>query len=142
MSNKSSIIEAKNICKSFGSFNALSALSFSVFEGEIFGLLGPNGAGKTTTINILTGLTGKDEGELYISGKDCKSGVMHVQHLMGIVPDDSNLYPEMTALENLIFCAALYGVKNLPQSQEQRSFLWISGFLCLRIKNSVAFPRE
>ncbi len=75
-----------------------------------FGFLGPNGAGKTTAINILTGLTRPDAGMIRIAGIDCSVHPKAAQHLLGIVPDESNLYPELTGYENLCFCGALYGM--------------------------------
>jgi len=86
-------------------------VTFDVREGELFGLLGPNGAGKTTTINMLTGLARPDAGIIRIAGIDCSRRPKAAQHLMGVVPDESNLYPELTGFENLCFCGALYGMR-------------------------------
>ncbi len=76
----------------------------------MFGFLGPNGAGKTTTINMLTGLARPNSGSIRIGGIDCTGSPRAAQHLIGVVPDQSNLYPELTSIENLCFCAALYGL--------------------------------
>jgi ABC-2 type transport system ATP-binding protein len=104
------LIQVKNLSKHFGDVDALKGISFSVKQGELFGFLGPNGAGKTTTINILTGLARPDSGNAVISGHDLTENPKSAQHLIGIVPDESNLYPELTGFENLLFCASLYGV--------------------------------
>ncbi|MCG6912010.1 MAG: ABC transporter ATP-binding protein [Deltaproteobacteria bacterium] len=104
-------IVVENIAKRFEKVEAVSGISFRVRQGEIFGFLGPNGAGKTTTINMLTGLARPDEGRVRIGGIDCTGRPRAAQHLVGVVPDESNLYPELTGFENLCFCAALYGLR-------------------------------
>ena len=100
-------IEVSNLTKRYGEVLAVNDISFSVKKGELFGFLGPNGAGKTTTINMLTGLARLDAGMINISGIDCTRNPKAAQHLIGVVPDESNLYPELTGFENLCFCAAL-----------------------------------
>jgi ABC-2 type transport system ATP-binding protein len=104
-------IAARSLTKRFGNVLAVDAAEFDVREGEVFGFLGPNGAGKTTTINMLTGLARPTAGSLHIFGRDVTANVKRAQHLMGIVPDESNLYPELDGFENLCFCASLYGVR-------------------------------
>jgi len=103
--------EVSHLTRRFGDVVAVNDISFSVRRGELFGFLGPNGAGKTTTINILTGLARLDAGNIHISGIDCTRNPKAAQHLVGIVPDESNLYPELTGFDNLCFCAALYGIQ-------------------------------
>jgi ABC-2 type transport system ATP-binding protein len=99
------------LTKRFGEVNAANRISFDVRKGELFGCLGPNGAGKTTTINMLTGLARPDSGTIKIGGLECTHNPKAAQHLVGVVPDESNLYPELTGFENLCFCAALYGMR-------------------------------
>jgi ABC-2 type transport system ATP-binding protein len=103
-------IFVENIAKRFKNVEAVCGISFSVQKGELFGFLGPNGAGKTTTINMLTGLARPNSGTIQIGGIDCTTNPRAAQHLVGVVPDESNLYPELTGLDNLCFCAALYGM--------------------------------
>ncbi len=110
-------IEVSGLRKYFGRLRAVENVEFSVGEGETFGFLGPNGAGKTTTINMLTGLARPDSGRIRYFGRDYTADIKQAQHLMGIVPDESNLYPELTGRENLKFCAALYG---MPRRQRER----------------------
>ena len=100
MAPENSVIEPLNLVKHFGDVTAVESVSFSVNKGELFGFLGPNGAGKTTTINMLTG-----------------------QHLIGVVLDESNLYPELTGFENLCFCAALYGLGKAERQARARDLL-------------------
>ena len=103
-------IEVCGLAKRFGDVQALAGVDFSVRRGELFGFLGPNGAGKTTTINMLTGLARPDAGTIRIAGIDCSENPKAAQHLMGVVPDESNLYPELTGFDNLSFCGSLYGM--------------------------------
>ncbi len=103
-------IEVRGLAKRFGEVRAVAGVDFTVERGELFGFLGPNGAGKTTTINMLTGLVRPDAGTIRISGIDCSRNPKAAQHLMGIVPDESNLYPELTGFRNLSFCGSLYGM--------------------------------
>ena len=117
------IIEANNLRKSFGDVEAVADISFRIEKGELFGFLGPNGAGKTTTIKMLTGLARPDGGTLYLGGIDCTDDPKAAQHLIGVVPDESNLYPELTGLENLCFCAALYGMDKSRRQARARELL-------------------
>ncbi len=105
------VIEVQGLVKTYGDVNAVGGIEFSVQEGELFGFLGPNGAGKTTTINILTGLARPDSGLVRVAGIDCSRNPKAAQHLMGIIPDESNLYPELSGRGNLEFCGALYGMR-------------------------------
>jgi ABC-2 type transport system ATP-binding protein len=116
-------IDARGLAKRFGDVHAVQGVDFSVREGEIFGFLGPNGAGKTTTINMLTGLARPDAGTIRIAGIDCSKNPKAAQHLMGIVPDESNLYPELTGLQNLVFCGALYGMDKPSRQRRARELL-------------------
>ena len=106
----STIIEVGELTKRFGEVTAVDQISFQVDRGELFGFLGPNGAGKTTTINMLIGLARPDSGTILIGGMDCRRNPKAAQHLIGVVPDESNLYPELSGFDNLCFCAALYGM--------------------------------
>jgi ABC-2 type transport system ATP-binding protein len=116
-------IAVEGLAKRFGEVQAVADVSFEVRQGELFGFLGPNGAGKTTTINILTGLAKPDSGAIRIAGIDCTRNPKAAQHLVGIVPDESNLYPELTGFENLGFCAALYGMEKKEREARARELL-------------------
>lgn len=103
-------IEARDLTKQYGEFTAVNGLNLKVFEGEFFGLLGPNGAGKTTTVKMLTGLIKPTKGEALIMGANIMERPIDVKRIIGVVPEVSNIYVEMTAWENLIFAAELYDV--------------------------------
>jgi len=116
-------LQVSNLTKRFGEVIAVNDISFQVNKGELFGFLGPNGAGKTTTINMLTGLARLDTGRINIDGIDCTRNPKAAQHLTGIVPDESNLYPELSGFDNLCFCAALYGIKKVERQTRARELL-------------------
>jgi ABC-2 type transport system ATP-binding protein len=116
-------IHVSNLGKAFGDVQAVVDVSLDVAPGELFGLLGPNGAGKTTTINMLTGLARPDRGTITIGGIDCTHDVKAAQHLTGVVPDESNLYPELSGMDNLTFCAALYGIPKKERVARARRLL-------------------
>jgi len=116
-------IVVEQIAKRFEKVEAVSGISFNVREGELFGFLGPNGAGKTTTINMLTGLARPDAGTIHIGGINCTARPRSAQHLIGVVPDESNLYPELTGFGNLCFCAALYGMGKTERISRARELL-------------------
>jgi ABC-2 type transport system ATP-binding protein len=108
--NGEPVIEVSSLTKCFDEVEAVAGVDFTIYAGELFGFLGPNGAGKTTTINMLTGLARPDAGVIRIAGIDCSTNPKAAQHLIGVVPDESNLYPELTGFGNLSFCGALYGM--------------------------------
>jgi ABC-2 type transport system ATP-binding protein len=116
-------MQVSSLTKRFDEVLAVNDISFQVNKGELFGFLGPNGAGKTTTINMLTGLARLDAGTINISGIDCTRNPKAAQHLTGIVPDESNLYPELTGFDNLCFCAALYGIGKNERQKRARELL-------------------
>jgi ABC-2 type transport system ATP-binding protein len=104
------VIEVRELTKKFGNFTAVDQISFEVKRGEIFGFLGPNGAGKTTTIRMLTGLSRPAGGKASILGFDIHSEIINVKKRIGVVPEISNLYDELSGIDNLLFMAQLYGV--------------------------------
>jgi ABC-2 type transport system ATP-binding protein len=105
------MIEVKNLVKKFGDFTAVNNISFSVKSGEIFAFLGPNGAGKTTTIKIFTTLLNSTAGSVLINGVNPEKEPNKARRAFGIIFQDPSLDDELTALENLVFHAVLYGVE-------------------------------
>lgn len=118
-----SLIQVVKLTKKFDDVTAVNEISFSLHQGELFGFLGPNGAGKTTTINMLTGLSRPDSGTIRVAGQDCTENPKAAQHLIGIVPDESNLYPELSGFDNLCFCASLYGIRKSERQERARELL-------------------
>jgi ABC-2 type transport system ATP-binding protein len=115
--SKVTAIKARDLTKYYGDFLAVDHISFDVEQGEIFGFLGPNGAGKSTTIRMLTGVSTPTEGTASISGFDIMKQSVEAKSLMGIVPDISNIYTELTAWENLDFTGKLYGVPKAKREE-------------------------
>ena len=105
---KKPAIEVKSVSRRFGPLIAVDDLSFQVNRGEIFGLLGPNGAGKTTTINLILGLLSTHSGEISMLGFNIKTQTRQVYHQVGYVPQETNLYLDLSAEDNLWHHAALY----------------------------------
>jgi ABC-2 type transport system ATP-binding protein len=103
------IIEVQGLTKSYGSKRGVTDVSFSVDEGEVFGFLGPNGAGKTTTIRILMALIRADSGTARIGGLDCWQQSVDIKKLVGYVPGEPSLDPNLTGGQILEFFAHLRG---------------------------------
>ena len=103
-------IEVDHLTKRFGDLVAVNEVSFNVEQQEIFGLLGPNGAGKTTLIRILTTLTPPTSGTARVGGYDIVNGADGVRRTLGVIPQAFTSDPELTAKENMMIHAKLYGV--------------------------------
>jgi ABC-2 type transport system ATP-binding protein len=122
-SAQDSLIKVIKLTKRFDDVTAVNKISFGLHQGELFGFLGPNGAGKTTTINMLTGLSRPDLGTILVAGQDCTENPKAAQNLIGIVPDESNLYPELSGFDNLCFCASLYGIRKNERQERATELL-------------------
>ena len=122
-------IVVENLTKYYGDFLAVNRISFSVKWGELFGFLGPNGAGKTTTVRMLCGLTRISGGEAYVAGYSPIKELKLVKKVIGLVPDTSNLYPELTCWDNLIFTGEMYGLRREERVRRARELLEFFGLL-------------
>jgi len=120
---KNIAVEVRDLAKSFHGLWAVKGISFSVHRGEIFGFLGPNGAGKTTTLRIITGLSRPTTGEAYVFGHSVRKEEIWVKEHIGVVPEISNLYPELSAFDNLIFLGQLYGLSKKERSERAQQLL-------------------
>jgi ABC-2 type transport system ATP-binding protein len=103
-------IDVRGIVKRFGDFTAVNGITFAVEQGEIFGLLGPNGAGKSTLIRMLTTLIPPTEGTALVGGVDIASDPNGVRKRIGVIPQALTSDLELSARENLLIFAKLYGV--------------------------------
>jgi ABC-2 type transport system ATP-binding protein len=110
MSTTDNAIEVDHLVKKFGELVAVNDISFTVADGEIFGLLGPNGAGKTTLIRMMTTLTPPTSGTARIGGHDIRTDADGVRQVLGVIPQAFTSDPELTARENMLIHAKLYGV--------------------------------
>jgi len=127
-------IEVENLTKIYGQGQrgvtpvlAVDHINFAVREGEIFGFLGPNGAGKTTTQRMLTTLLEPTEGRIIIQGHDLARDAYAVKRQMGLVPEESNVYTELSAWDNLMFTAQLYRVPRAERAKRIQELLEIFG---------------
>lgn len=93
---KQAMIEARGLCKYYGEFAAIQDVTFSVPRGEVCAFLGPNGAGKSTTMKLLTGYLSPSKGSAYIGGHDVYAERIQAATLIGYLPENGPLYPEMT----------------------------------------------
>jgi len=117
----------------------LDGISFDVEQGTVFGLLGPNGAGKTTTIRILTGLTKLSSGRVSVMGFDVARETVKAKQRVGVVPDTSNVYEELSAYQNLVFAAQLYGVPRTQWKPRAEELLQTFGLAEMVMSRVVGF---
>ncbi|MDX8034916.1 ABC transporter ATP-binding protein [Lentzea sp. BCCO 10_0856] len=103
------VLSCSGLRRRFDDVLAVDDVSFTIEEGETYGLLGPNGAGKTTTISMITGVLERDAGEVFIDGVAMSTHAIAAKRLVGYVPQELALYPDLTGRENLRFFANLYG---------------------------------
>ena len=122
-----STIQVEDLTKYYGrpgsGVLAVDHVSFEVYQDEVFGFLGPNGAGKTTTQRMLTTLLEPTGGRIVIGGHDLAHDVYPVKRQMGLVPEESNVYTELTAWDNLVFTARLYRVPRAEREARARKLL-------------------
>jgi ABC-2 type transport system ATP-binding protein len=103
-----SAIVVRGLRKSYGAYEALRGISFHIREGEVFGLLGPNGAGKTTTVEILEGYRRRDDGEVTVLGHDPARAEPSLRQRIGVVLQQSQLFPNLTVRETHRMFAGYY----------------------------------
>lgn len=118
---------------------AVDHITFTVPQGEIFGFLGPNGAGKTTTTRMLTGISTPTEGSARIMGYEIRKQAFQAKEQMGVVTDISNVYNELSAWDNLIFTAKLYGLSRAKRQERARELLEMFGLYDARNENVRGF---
>jgi ABC-2 type transport system ATP-binding protein len=105
------LIDIKRLTKSYNRKTVLDNVSLSVKRASILGLLGPNGAGKTTLLSILTGVVGKDSGEITVNGLDLDRATGRIQSQCSYVPQTLAFYPRLSARENLEYFGSLWGLR-------------------------------
>ena len=116
------MVETRNLRKTYrradgSSLEAVKGVDLQIHQGEIFSLLGPNGAGKTTTISMISGLVAPTEGDAMIGGYSITKQPMAAKRLIGFVPQEIALYPELSARQNLFFFGRMYGLGGKALSQ-------------------------
>ena len=134
-------IEAINLTKYYDDLLAVDHINFEVKKGEIFGFLGPNGAGKTTTIRMLTGLTKPSDGTAKIFGHDIQNETLITKRYMGIVPEISNIYDDLSAWDNLMFTGELYQVSKAERKRRAKELLDMFGLYERRNEKAKGFSK-
>jgi ABC-2 type transport system ATP-binding protein len=124
--NEQAII-VQDVTKRFGKFTAVDHVSFSVEPGQVFGWLGPNGAGKTTTMRMLLGLMTPSEGEMRVLGLDPSRESKALHQSVGYMSQQFTLYNDLTAVENIRFYGAVYGLSKQEQKQREEEIIHMAG---------------
>jgi ABC-2 type transport system ATP-binding protein len=128
-------IEAINLTKYYGDLLAVDHINFEVKKNEIFGFLGPNGAGKTTTIRILTGILKPDGGSAIVFGYDVSKDSIKAKQHIGVVPEVSNAYIDLSAWENLMLIGELY---RMPKKEREKNAIkLLKEFGLYEVKNKL-----
>jgi lipooligosaccharide transport system ATP-binding protein len=128
------MVRAANLSKSFGRVAAVRAIDFDISAGEVFGFLGPNGAGKSTTMKMIYALVRPDAGTLTVSGVDVIARPREAKSRLGVVPQENNLDPDLSVMQNLTCYARYYGI---PHREAQRRSEELLDFLQLTDKRDV-----
>lgn len=116
-------IEVQNLTRKYGDLVAVDHVRFTVYQGEIFGFLGPNGAGKTTTIRMLTGVIDPTEGSATIQSHDIRKESLLSRAHIGVVPEEANVYVDLSVWQNLMLMAELHYVPRGQRVQEAERLL-------------------
>jgi ABC-2 type transport system ATP-binding protein len=114
------LIKVENLTRSYGDFLAVDAVDFSIDAGQVVGLLGHNGAGKTTIMKMLSGFLEPSAGRVLVNGLDVAEQPEDAQALLGYLPENVPLYPEMTVIDYLEFAAELRGVSDAQRADAVR----------------------
>ncbi len=117
------VIDVRGLTRRFGQTTAVDQVAFQVNQGEVFGFLGPNGAGKTTTVRMLTGVLKPSDGTATIQGHDiCREALLSRAH-MGVVPEQANVYVDLSVWQNVMLMAELYGIPRRERTENGRKLL-------------------
>ncbi len=138
---KETVVEAYDLTKSFGNVKAVDGVSYFVRRGEIFGILGPNGAGKTTTIRMTIGIIPPDKGEAYILGYNVHKEPIKARSFIGVVPEISNPYPDLTVWDNLMLVGKLYCLSKRILVERANNLLEILGIRDVRNRKAKALSK-
>jgi lipooligosaccharide transport system ATP-binding protein len=117
------VVQATSLTKIYGQQRAVDAIDFEVGRGETFGLLGPNGAGKSTTMRMIACRTPPSSGQLFIEGLDVQTQAREIRSLIGVVPQENNLDPDLSVLRNLIVYASYYRIPKKRAAQRAGELL-------------------
>jgi lipooligosaccharide transport system ATP-binding protein len=125
------IVTAKGLIKNYGSLTAVDNIDFAIERGECFGFLGPNGAGKTTVMGIVYCFMPPTSGEVKVFGMDVREHPSEIKSRIGVMPQEDNLDPDLTVLENLIVYARYFDV---PKAESRNRAIELLNFVEMRDK--------
>jgi ABC-2 type transport system ATP-binding protein len=120
-------IAAQGLTRRFGDRLAVDHVTFAVPRGEIFGFLGPNGAGKSTTTRMLTGFIAPSEGRALIAGFDMADDPSSARRYIGVVPEEANVYADLTVWQNVMLMAELHGIGRRQRTERGAELLSLFG---------------
>jgi lipooligosaccharide transport system ATP-binding protein len=129
------LIQAYNLTKKFGSFNAVDHINFEVHKGECVGFLGPNGAGKTTTVRMIYCFSPVTEGELTVAGMNVSTHSREIKRIIGVAPQEDNLDPDFTVIKNLQVYARYF---DIPKAEAAKRAVELLKFFQLEEKQTKA----
>ncbi len=132
------VVKAKDLSKYYNSLKAVDNINFEIIKGECFGFLGPNGAGKTTVMRIIYCYLPPSSGEIQIFGFDVTKNPRLIKSRIGVMPQDDNLDPDLTVLENLIVYARYFDISKkdaLPRAWDLLEFVGLKEKADINIKN-------
>ena len=121
------IIEVRGLTRKYGDLVAVDRIDFAVNRGEVFGFLGPNGAGKSTTVRMLTGYIPPTAGAITIAGYDLLSRPTVARQLLGVVPEEANVYADLTVWQNVMLMAELHGLPKERRTLNGKELLELFG---------------
>lgn len=134
---KEAVVEARSLVKKYGELVAVNGIDFTVFAQESFGFLGPNGAGKSSTMNMVTCYSPVTSGELRVFGLDVRTEARRIKATIGVVPQEANLDPDLTVLENLLVYSGYFGISKKEAMKRAEELL---EFIGLREKRNEYVP--
>jgi len=123
------VLQATKLTKIYGKQRAVDGIEFTVKRGETFGLLGPNGAGKSTTMRMIACRTPLTSGDLRVEGLDVRTQGRRIRSLIGVVPQENNLDPDLNVRRNLIIYASYFGIPKKEaavQAEELLDFIGLA----------------
>lgn len=134
---KEAVVEAHELVKKYGDLVAVQGIDFTVYSQESFGFLGPNGAGKSSTMNMITCYSPVTSGKLRVFGLDVRQDARKIKAMIGVVPQEANLDPDLTVFENLIVYSGYFGI---PRKQASQTADELLDFIGLRDKRNDYVP--
>ena len=138
--NRSIVIKAEGLTKTFGTFTATDHITFEVHEGEIFGFLGANGAGKTTAMRMLCGLSQPSDGKAVVAGYDVATEHEQVKRNIGYMSQKFSLYDDLTVEENMTLFGGIYGMRREDIKRRIAELLGGLGFESVRKEMVKSLP--